>query len=450
MGSFGMVWGAQRLEEEESTGSVVIKETLCQGPEDKEPARETYEYKLLQELSEVSKKDSSALCALSRIPAFVDSLAELVGPSLWRVRFAMGRVPGVPMDNFIIKRLEERRVSEESGKDLTSKAAKQHQFTDACHFAKELVSQLAPTLAQISKLAIHRDVNSRNVLVDGSPENPIFYLVDFGLAVSSDAWFGPSSPDSFHNVDIGGDCRYWPASGWLMFLGGYDEMKKYPVLEFEYSHLLDLHALGVIAMQGLAALSPTPANFNNHENQQVSMASDAKKPSVEESENPSGEPARENKEGSSHELGDHPTSCSIEEDGLSDEVRQLLRLWSRYWYDAHRHWEIMFNAFRTTRDFGPVRRWIAENAVHNVVAQQMSWVRQTLISSLESDSLSEIADAKPCFLALLQLISAGLCEDLPDTSKEASGESDNRDDAKQPRSWEAVCAAVNDNGVSGQ
>merc|ERR1719272_1980433 len=105
------------------------------------------------------------------VPSLVGSESVCVGVDTWRVRLVMTRVPGEPLDLF----LENKKKCCESSAEGSTGALGwcglpplSQQFDTACFFAHELVAQMAPVFEKISKLALHRDVNSLNILIDAS------------------------------------------------------------------------------------------------------------------------------------------------------------------------------------------------------------------------------------------------------------------------------------------
>jgi len=240
-----------------------------------------------------------------------------------------------------------------------SLAAQQHMhFVEACSVARELVLQLSPTFEHISKLAYHRDVNSHNILVDGDTSNPVFGLVDFGLAVDLGKWQGPVSSQSWHLVDIGGDCRYWPMSAWLQFECGWQELSKYPPLSIEYQQQLDFHALGITALQVLAAMAP-----------------------------------------------------QVDDDNLAPQFKALQVAWERYWEDSTRFWQRLLEVFRHGGDQNALKVSCITEGVHNIVGADLAALRSALREAFDACSSSGpqagLRQFRPLFAALLELISAG-------------------------------------------
>jgi len=382
MGSFGAVWAADILD---GSGEVAIKEIHCQSQQDLNNAM--YEGKLLQTLSQdrggfggASGSSSRPLAngpraSEERIPALVATETEQLGPSHWRVRLAMSKVPGVPLDRFLDWWQRERRPLADVGPG--------QQLSEACHFGMQLISQLAPTFERISTHAFHRDVNSHNILVEGGDVLvPSYGLVDFGLAVDFQKWQGPGvSPASWHLVDIGGDCRYWPMAAWLQFECGWQELVKYPALASEYQTHLDLHALGITALQVWACVIAAAIKM-------------AKRPNEGGSVNHNGDVER-----------------------MPDEVVNLHAAWEAYWQDATRFWERLLDCFRNSGDQNALKGWCISEGVHNIIGQGLANVRTALrevcqvcgppVAAGAGGAAAVLAGQRPFFSALLELVSAG-------------------------------------------
>jgi hypothetical protein len=246
----------------------------------------------------------------------------------------------------------------------------------------QLITQLTPTFERISSHAFHRDVNSHNILVDGGDVLvPSYGLVDFGLAVDFAKWRGPGvSPTSWHLVDIGGDCRYWPMAAWLQFECGYQELTKYPALTIEYQTHLDLHALGITALQVWACM--------------IAAALPEKKKSNEVSARNPGEPEQ-----------------------IPEEVIELHAAWEQYWQDATRFWERLLDCFRNNGDQNSLKGWCITEGVHNIIGQDLANVRTALRKVCNvcgpspgggtAGGSSMLVGQRPLFATLLELVSAG-------------------------------------------
>jgi len=208
---------------------------------------------------------------LSRVPSLVASdTLELKPQQLWRVRLAMTHINGEPLDSYM-ERCRVSRLRKYASKRPTLPQLRQD-VAQAAYVTRELLVQLAPAFEHISSVALHRDVNAHNILIDNENDGPpSFGLVDFGLAVDETCWrmeesesSSPARPSrvgqdgvcTWHHLDVGGDCRYWPISAWLQFLYGCTELALHATLCHEYLNRLDLHSLGVTALQLFVEMLP--------------------------------------------------------------------------------------------------------------------------------------------------------------------------------------------------
>jgi serine/threonine protein kinase len=375
-GSFGTVWAAECLEGGPGP-EVAVKEILCRSSVDL--ANAEFEGKLLEMIQSHARacgsscrpdvgREAYALGGrdpLDRIPDLVGIETEICGEETWRVRLAMTRVPGISLDRFLVSRCRRLSGSYCSGSALGSSTRLQQQgplsFVEACGLARELILQLSPALDHISKLSYHRDVNSHNILIDGSPSSPVFGLVDFGLAVDLTKWQGPMGPLSWQLIDIGGDCRYWPMSAWLQFECGWKELSKYPPLSHEYQTQLDFHALGITALQILAALSP---------------------------------PATKENTGS-----------------ITPHVRALQVAWDQYWQNVTCFWQRLLEVFRTGGDQNALKVACINERVHNIVGANLAALRSAMRKLFDACNAAgteaHLRQLCPLFAALLELVSSG-------------------------------------------
>merc|ERR1719356_206318 len=141
-----------------------------------------------------------------------------------------------------------------------------------CAMADLLIRQLGPTLEMLAPLAWHRDVNSHNVLVSDVPGHlgvddgvsvASFWLCDLGLAVASESWVSDPAPPgtggaeqgAWRVTDIGGDCRYWPASSWMVHCYGADYLASRQDFCRQYQTRLDVHGLGITAIEVICAVA---------------------------------------------------------------------------------------------------------------------------------------------------------------------------------------------------
>lgn len=272
MGSFGAVWAASS----DDVPALAIKEIECCSHADLLNA--LFEGHLLRTFTPKGPRtprqagdsnDAEDDVNLARVlPWLVASETLHLGPQLWRVRLAMTRLPGKPLDCFL-----EHGQREDLHRRGNRDAANWRSLHKACFFAREMFSQLAPALKVVSSMAFHRDVNPHNILIelDDSEARPRFSLVDFGLAVDALCWqreegsgwtmsrpsrVGQDGACTWHNLDVGGDCRYWPESAWVQFLHGWMEVESNPAWLFEYQALLDTHAFALTSVQMIAEMLP--------------------------------------------------------------------------------------------------------------------------------------------------------------------------------------------------
>lgn len=207
-----------------------------------------------------------------------------------------------------------------------------------------LVRQLGPTLERISRLAWHRDVNPRNVLIsDGSTgqlldstapkasvSNARFWLIDFGLAVDSRSWGARWSTSA-----ISGDCRYWPTSAWLMWLSGPEGVRENQKWVTQYETKLDSYALGIMALEMLC--SPALAN-------------------------------------------DDGNKIDPKTDELRGSWRRLLTAWTKYMRDVTRWHGEIFRVFSSGGDIAPLYNKLSQERAAEVVQHRVA----TLCSCLRA------------------------------------------------------------------
>jgi len=287
----------------------------------------------------------------------------------------MTRVHGEPLDIF----LEQRRKFHESSVEGGGTGALgwcgpqplSRQFDEACFFARELLVQLAPGFEHISSVTLHRDVNSHNILIDGAndPTMPLsqttpprFGLVDFGLAVDAMCWcneegaspsiarpsrIGQDGSSTWHYLDVGGDCRYWPLAAWVQFLAGWREIALCPSLCFEYQMRLDLHALGITALQLLSELLPLPPEVIN------------------------GVRSAEILEGAL-EIGDNVW------DDAPPELLVLRIVWERYWARVSPLHARLISTFHSGGDWDALKVDCIQNAVHDKIAEDLRMLRASI------------------------------------------------------------------------
>ncbi|CAK9063598.1 unnamed protein product [Durusdinium trenchii] len=256
-GAYARVFGAVC---EETGQEVAIKEMRCgQGAgilPDASLQRANYEVKVMRLLSEPSEEGEAL-----RVPKFLDhqfwDLAP-AEPGAFLCRVAMTRRPG----QALISWLEERSVCSSPAASTTSYCS---DFLRAALSARELLSQLAPTFAQLNSIAMHRDVNARNILVfcpnsalEGGHAAPKdtssleFTLLDFGSSLDFHTWSATTGEGSWSVENPTGDARYWGPASWVRFLHGPHAMSD--GLQQQYSQGLDAFALGICTLEVLSKL----------------------------------------------------------------------------------------------------------------------------------------------------------------------------------------------------
>jgi len=258
-GSYSEVWRARVLTEGAGVTEVALKDVL--GRSEGELEQAVFEVQILLEL-ERSVTTKGINQDQMRIPRCI-SYKVLEAPDGGRVRMAMTVAPGESLDVFMLK-------------PAPAWWTRSTTIQIGCALAAQLVRQLAPTLDNLAPIAWHRDISSHNILINGLQEettartvveNTTFWLIDFGLAVDSQTWV---LDEAWRTKDIGGDCRYWPPSSWIMHLLGPEGFIHRPAFCEQYKHRLDIHGLGISALELLctvALMAPSSDGLNKHERQ---------------------------------------------------------------------------------------------------------------------------------------------------------------------------------------
>mmetsp|Transcript_14293 Transcript_14293/g.35554 ORF Transcript_14293/g.35554 Transcript_14293/m.35554 type:complete len:578 (+) Transcript_14293:516-2249(+) len=76
----------------------------------------------------------------------------------WRIRVVMSRLPGEPLDSWIERARSSERFSPREGRFWRD-------FAESSRLAYRLMAQLSPTFEKVEEKALHRDVNSHNILI---------------------------------------------------------------------------------------------------------------------------------------------------------------------------------------------------------------------------------------------------------------------------------------------
>lgn len=431
MGSYGVVWAA----EAEGCPKLAIKEIICSSHADLLNA--LFEGHLLRMfrvqsgLTLAGPRDGGTGCSYGSgeddeadntatptgalpglIPSLVASETVHLGPERWRVRLAMTRISGEPLDAFLERRLQQWELS----KMEVSPSVLCEQFVEACQYSHELLSQLAPAFRFFCVMAYHRDVNTHNILIKhGETNGPRFGLVDFGLAVDAQCWqrekgtswtmsrpsrIGQDGACTWHHLDVGGDCRYWPTSAWVQFLWGWKELEARPALCFEYQALLDSHALGMTALQLVAEMLPPvhPEPLHRHE-----------KPLARGS-------------------ASHVVTC----------IATLRRAWDAYWSVVSPLHDALMDTFHYGGDWDELKIACMEQNVHTTMMDHLRELRSSVQNAKEACMLAPpemgIGGAQALFTTLLLLISLG--------------DSDSTQRLQGPRLWKEVSVSLGINPES--
>lgn len=343
-GSFGAVWRAASV-----FGDVAIKEISCFSKAALADAE--FEGHLLRALSVADGCDPEAL---KRIPALVSQEAQQVGPT-WRVLIAMTKISGIPLSELLDTRLP-----------LTPNTSQEcyEMFQEACGLAGELLTQLVPTFEHVANLAYHRDVTPRNILID-SRDTPLFGLIDFGLAVDSAHWhLGGVSPQAgWRTIAVAGDGRYWPVSSWFAFGHGKGELARHPGLCHEYKTCLDIHSLGLTALQVVAEMSPTRPE-------------------------------------------DSAVYAETQADSVLSRFWRLRSAWEAYWKDATHFWLSIYQTFQTGGDFDELKAEYVKAKVHETICADLSALHEALCDAREACETAGLGCAV-VMEALLLMISTG-------------------------------------------
>ncbi|KAF4659167.1 hypothetical protein FOL47_007696 [Perkinsus chesapeaki] len=109
---------------------------------------------------------------------------------------------------------------------------------------RRMLLQMAEALDLTAKTVVHRDVCSHNILVNENTGD--FTLIDFGLCAQKRTFNARQG--------MAGDCRYWPACEWLLFLRGHRYVEGCPAMLQDYLQRLDHHALALTVVEVFSKL----------------------------------------------------------------------------------------------------------------------------------------------------------------------------------------------------
>lgn len=302
-GTYSCVWLARVASvgwetEADGAAEVAIKEMKCgRGPgilPDATLQRTHYEVQVMQQLAAEAARSSgsSTLCA----PRILDHQFWPLGPEAPEAllcRVAMTRCRGQPLCEWTEAcRWRGEGWAQSAARSASFVAAagsaaavpevlSQHEataayctsFLAAALAARALLVQLGPTFQTLNgSIAMHRDVNARNLLVfSPDPTFPIslcnsaaptvsmaaealeFSVVDFGACVDAAAWVG-NGEGSWQAANPTGDARYWGPASWARHLEGPDALRGDAALLRQYTRRLDMFAVAVCALEAMAAL----------------------------------------------------------------------------------------------------------------------------------------------------------------------------------------------------
>jgi len=355
--------GATVLDEQE----VALKDVWCKM--DSALKQSIFEAQVLLDVERKSLLDGPKAASRLRLPRCFSYRVDPTGDG-WSVRTAMTRLPGEQLDDWLRR---EAVAVEDILRTTVANNLRPRPWTSHLRrgfaMVRRLLSQMGYTLDRLAAVAWHRDVNSHNILVSdsvnvstpldvmGSGRRCSFWLCDLGLAVDSPSW--GTDDGAWRTADIGGDCRYWPASCWMVhcygskFLAGHKDFCR------QYRSRLDIHGLGVTGVEVLC-----------------STAGAARA---------AGAPAPEGKGAEASELWG-----------------SLLEVWKRYRDATGQWWEDIYNALSAsgTVDFETVRSQLLREDVAQQVATLTSDLRSALRSCAE---VSKPAEAE-VLLALAELM----------------------------------------------
>eukprot|EP00930_Biecheleria_cincta_P067103 TRINITY_DN5349_c0_g2_i1.p1 TRINITY_DN5349_c0_g2~~TRINITY_DN5349_c0_g2_i1.p1 ORF type:complete len:630 (+),score=113.90 TRINITY_DN5349_c0_g2_i1:172-2061(+) len=317
-GSYGEVWKAQVLSGSVGFGEVALKEVCCRSQSELQQA--IFEVQVLLALERATRHPASL-----RVPRCI---SYTVDPSDkgWKVRTAMTVVPGESLDFFV------RRKPVPEWTMLMG-------MKRGLILVAKLLKDIGPSLQLLGPIAWHRDVNSHNILVNEAPDDideaslaqhAGFWLIDFGLAVDSQSWV--SETGKWRTEYIGGDSRYWPPSSWIMHLMGPEGFANRPDLCEQYQRRLDVHGLGVTALELLCSVALR------------------------------GSPVSE------EQLG--PWS-------------PVLAAWTRYRDEVWRWWAAVYEVFSSGGDLAPVQARLMDENIIDQVLELVAQIRHALRSCAE-------------------------------------------------------------------
>lgn len=354
-GSYGEVWNCRTCDDPARYGdSVALKEVLCECQKTTEQA--VFEIHVLHELDRIQREriPRSGQAPL-RVPSCIASEVQPTGNGKARLRFIMTRLPGDPLDHWLSKKQQLSFNRSEA-------------FKKGCCAAAQLLQDLVPTFLTLSTFAVHRDVNSHNILVHDQIQQGgglSFWLIDFGLAVNLQKW--ADSPaliegGEWRSADIGGDCRYWPASAWMMYLFGWKYLSIHQTFCQQYQQRLDIHGLGITALELLCkATLAVPA------------------------------------EGS---------------DLVSQGIKSLVSAWIAYEESAHSWWSRLYDAFQRGQDVSLLQSTFLREQVPETLNHRLDVLRRACQEAARVSDDPVVSSVLPMLAEMISETSAWGWHDL--------------------------------------
>jgi len=347
-GSYSVVWRAEVISNpqlgkngrELETSEVALKDVFCKSHSSLRQSLFEVQLLLALERRVLLDRAPSPQYPL-RLPRCFSYSVETYEEG-WCVRTAMTRLPGEQLDDWLKDAADVVVAAVTAGAPSDNSLTWIYQLQRGCVMAGLFIRQLGPTLETLTPLAWHRDVNSHNVLVSDVMDNgslqtsdsgsrASFWLCDLGLAVDSRSWVGEQG--AWRVTDIGGDCRYWPASSWMVHLYGADYLLAREEYCQQYQTRLDSHGLGITAVEILCS---------------TALAA--------------------------RRAGAAPVECPADDTCWL----RLLDAWHLYDELENQWWEAIYSVFCAGGDFGPVHSWLVQETVSDKVIALLSELQQAL------------------------------------------------------------------------
>eukprot|EP00927_Polykrikos_kofoidii_P019883 TRINITY_DN19322_c0_g2_i1.p1 TRINITY_DN19322_c0_g2~~TRINITY_DN19322_c0_g2_i1.p1 ORF type:complete len:839 (-),score=129.95 TRINITY_DN19322_c0_g2_i1:175-2556(-) len=355
-GSYSVVWRAEQVDvrgfsvRDHEPGSaalseaVALKEVHCGTQTSLLQA--VFEVQVLLALERAAPQNQKVPLCVPRCIAYRVDPHQNEG---WTVRTAMTVVPGESLDVFF-RRPPPVDCDGRCGGLLTA-------VKRGCALARKLLQDLGPVLQLLEPIAWHRDVNSHNILVDVPPAKSCghtspeaddgeaeagrasFWLIDFGLAVDSQSW----TAAKWRTEHIGGDSRYWPPSSWIMHLlgpEGFEDGREHH--GEQYRRRLDVHGLGITALELLCSVALVAESVNDEAN-----------------------------------TGVHPRQAAAAR-GLDACWTRLLDAWEKYWDNVWRWWSMVYTIFSNGGNIAPVQAALMQEGMIERLGELLEELREML------------------------------------------------------------------------